>query len=254
MKKITDFLEQLGLNEVEAVLYEELLRQGSTTVKKLAEAVRINRVTAHFTIENLIKKGLVSQIKQGARRQIAAESPDHLNYFLEEKIKNTQQLKKDFPNFLKKIHNEIPPLKTKAPEVEVKYYKGKHGVQLLYEDVLKANEIRAYVNAMEVAKVFPNNMNQFIHTHHKRKNMYIWEVLNRAPKVEEYTRRMVKDRYFYKFNPPTINLSVVDYLIYDGKVAIVDIREDPTGLIIINKDFYDNAKALFDFVWKMLPD
>lgn len=254
MNKIDEYLKKLGLSEIEAKIYLGLLSHGPSTVKELAEYTDLNRVTTHFQVNNLINKGLAVQLKKTARRKIAAESPDKLIYLIEQQEKEILQLKYGFPDFLKTVNNGIPHSTSKDEDIEVKYYKGKTGVQLIYDDVLNANELRSYVNALEIAKVFPNNMNNFIKIHNARRDMKIWEIMNQSEKVESYAKSMGNNRYYYKFIPPTLNLSVVDYLIYDGKVAIVNIRENPTGMIIINKDYYENAKAIFNFVWSMLPD
>ncbi len=256
MKKIQDFLEQLGLNKVEAEIYYGLLNHGPSTVKHLAEHTGLNRVTTHFQINNLINKGLVIQIKKDARRQIVAEPPERLAYLIEQKEKGIKQLRDDFPDFIKSIQPAIPVSNTKDEEVEVKFYKGKQGCQLIYEDVLQAKELRTYVNSKEIASYFPDNANLFINNHNKRSDMFIWEIMNKSTIFDSksYANSMVKGRYFVKFIPPSLDLSVIDYMIYDGKVAIVNIKESPTGMIIINSDYYENAKAIFNFVWKMLPD
>lgn len=254
MKKISDYLEKLGLSRAEAEIYYSLLKHGPTTVMHIAEHTGFNRVTTHFHIESLIAKGLASQIKKETRRRILAEPPERLMYLIEQKENNLRTIKKDFVNFINTIHEDFPTARSLYEEIEVHYYKGKKGVQQVYNDVLRAKEMRSYVNAKEIAKVFPDNMKRFISTHQKRKDMMIWEILNKSSIVEEYARNMASGRYCYKFIPPLLNLSTIDHIIYDGKVAIINIRENPTGMIITNKDYYDNAKAIFDYVWNTLPD
>ena len=255
MKKTTDYLISLGLTKIEAIIYEGLLQTGPSTIKELSEFLRLKRITTHFNVESLIEKGLIVQTMQGARRKIMTEEPKKIKYILDRKERNIEQLKNDFPDIVKTLENSIPLTKPSSDKVEVKYYEGKNGLQLIYDDVLKANELRSYVNSKEIAKIFPNNVNLFITTHNKNKNMQIWEIMNKSSifSSTKYSMKMAKDRYFVKYVPETMNLSVVDYMIYDGKVAIVNIRENPTGLIIINKDYYENAKEIFNFVWKMLP-
>lgn len=252
MSKYDDFLFKLGLSEIEAKLYLSLVKHGPATIKDLAEHAGFNRVTTHFQINGLIGKGLVVQQKKAARRTVVAENPDRLEDLLKEKEESLQMLKKEFPEFVSSIKKNLPNSHARDDEIEVKFYKGKHGVRLIYKDALKAQELRAYVNANEIMEVFPENMHLFIDAHNKQKEMKIWEILNKSDGVEKYTQKMGPGRYFYKFVPKTINLSVVDYMIYDGKVAIVNIRENPTGMIIINKDYYENAKAIFNFVWEMI--
>jgi sugar-specific transcriptional regulator TrmB len=254
MKKVTDYLQELGLTEIEAKVYQGLLETGPTTVKELSEQIGIKRITTHFNVETLIRKGLVSQTVHGARRQILAEPPERLNYLIEQREKEILQIKDSFPDFLKTVSSSSHHSDSRDQEVEVKYYVGKPGVQSIYEDVLRANEVRAYVNSKEIAKVFPKNIELFVKTHNFRREMYIWEIMNKSSVATHYSGSMAKGRHFVKYVPETMNLSVVDYIIYDGKVAIINIKENPTGMIIINKDYYENAKEIFNFVWKMLPD
>jgi sugar-specific transcriptional regulator TrmB len=253
MKKITDYLEQLGLSKIEAQLYQGLLEMGKTTIMELANHIGMKRITAHFNIESLIKKGLVIQTMEGARRYIIAEPPERFGYLVEQKLEYVKHLQEKLPDIIQTIGSNFPKANV-SEDIEIKYYKGKDSVKVIYDEVLRAKEIRAYVNALEVAKIFPENMKIFIETHNKRKNMKIWEIMNKSPKAQDYAEQMAEGRYFYKFIPEYLDLSVVDYMIYDGKVAIVNIKERATGLIISNQDYYDNAKAIFDFVWKMLPD
>ncbi len=252
MKKVTDYLQELGLTEIEAEIYQGLLEIGPTTVKELSEHIGIKRITTHFNVESLINKGLVAQTMYGARRQITAEPPERLEYLIEKKEKEIFLLKNTFPEFITSIQHTLIKSKQQDKDVAIKYYQGKQGVQSVYNDVLKAKKLRAYVNATEISKVFPNNMELFIQTHNKRKDMYIWEIMDYSKNILDYANRMARGRYLYKFIPKSMNLSVVDYLIYDDKVAIVNIKENPTGLIISNKDYYENAKAIFNLVWEVL--
>jgi sugar-specific transcriptional regulator TrmB len=256
MIKISEYLKKLGLTEIETKLYLGLLTHGPSTIKDLAEYTGLNRVTTHFQVNNLISKGLANEQKRAARRQIVAESPEKLTYLIDQQEKNVSKLKEGFPDFLKTVSRGLPHSTSTDQEVEVKFYKGQQGVQLIYDDVLRCHELRAYVNANEIAKVFPDNVKLFMDAHNKREDMFVWEIMNK-PTVFDYTKYTVgmdKKRHFVKFVPGTIDLSIIDYMIYDDKVAIVNIRDNPTGLIIINKDYYENAKALFNFVWAMLPD
>ena len=52
------------MTEIEAKIYHEVLKVGPTTVQEVAQLIGINRVTAHFQINNLVKKGLVTQLMQ----------------------------------------------------------------------------------------------------------------------------------------------------------------------------------------------
>lgn len=250
MKKITDYLQELGLTQTEALLYEGLLEIGPTTVMELAERTSIKRITTHFNINNLIEKGLVAQTIQGTRRQIVAEPPERLEYLIEQQFDRVKNIQTKYPDFLNTI-STIHPQKSK--EVEVRYYEGQESVMHIYKEALRAKEFRAYVNPQKLHEVFTDNMSLFIETHKKRQDMYVWEIMENSPEARKYIKNMPKKRYYYKFIPERMSLSIIDYLMFDGKVAIVNLEKHTTGILISNEHYYNNAVALFKFVWQMLP-
>ncbi len=250
MKKITDYLKELGLTEIEAELYQGLLETGPTTVMGLSELTKIKRITVHFNVENLIKKGLVTQTIHGSRRQIMSEPPEKLKYLIEQKLDHLKNIQTKYPDFLNTIKSIHPQTRK---EVEIKYYEEMESVMHIYNEALKAKEFRAYVNTEKLHEVFTDNMNLFIKTHSKRHNMYVWEIMQTSPEAQRYISLMPKKRYYYKLIPEGMNLSIIDYMIFDGKVAIVNIEKYTTGILISNEHYYNNAKALFNFVWQMLP-
>ena len=253
MKKLQDYLLQLGLSELEAKLYEGLLELGPTTVQYLSNHVGVKRITTHFNVESLIQKGLVTETRSGTRRQIIAEQPERLGYLVEQKIESAKKLQEKLPDILDTIQTALPESKASG-SVEIKYYKGKQSVKLIYDESLKAKEFRAYVNCKQLSMVFPVNVDLFVKTHKERKEMRIWEIMEQSPESFDYANKMPKERYLCKFVPNGMNLSVIDYMMFDGKVAIVDLKEETSGMVIDNFNYYTSAKAIFEFVWQMLPD
>lgn len=140
MKKITDYLQELGLTELESLLYQGLLETGQTTIMELAEHTGIKRITVHFNIENLIKKGLVTQSIQGSRRHIKAEPPERLHYLIEQKDFNLENLKKNFSEVENSLKKLIPSHVAQS-NMEVKFFQGKKQIQRLYDEILKTKEL-----------------------------------------------------------------------------------------------------------------
>ena len=62
--------------------------------------------------------------------------------------------------------------------------------------------------------------------------------------------------HFSKTLPLDIKLTANDILIYDGKVAIINIgdKNDISGVVLQNKDYYNNSIQLFDLLWRLLPE
>jgi sugar-specific transcriptional regulator TrmB len=256
MKKITDYLQELGLTEIEAKVYQGLCEIGSTTVKNLSDHIGIKRITTHFNVENLITKGLIAQTVHGSRRQIIAEPPERLEYLIEQKEKNIARLKVDFPDFVKTLQLDLSKPKSHEQTVEVKYYTGKKEVQLIYNEVLtSAKEVRSYVKMDAVSEVFPENFELFSKKMKENPNLIMWEIVEKSKVAKESTDVFARnERYHFKIAHTSIRLSASDVMIYNNKVAMVNLSQHVSGVIIESKDFYEISKEIFDFVWRMTPE
>ena len=76
-------LEQLGLTEKEAKIYVALLEVGEATAQQLATKSGINRATTYVTLENLLKRGLASNITKKKKTYFIIESPQQILDFLD---------------------------------------------------------------------------------------------------------------------------------------------------------------------------
>jgi hypothetical protein len=45
----------------------------------------------------------------------------------------------------------------------------------------------------------------------------------------------------------------LDFIIFDGTVAIINTNDDVVGVVIKNDKFYENVRAIHKFVWDFLP-
>lgn len=256
MRNVNDYLKQLGLSEIETKLYLGLLETGSTTVMELANHLGIKRITAHFNIESLIKKGLVTETRKGARRQIVAEDPDRLKQFLEEKEEEIQQLKKTLPGMIEIISKNIPKAKT-VDDVEIRFYEGKKAVQGVYQETLKANEVYSFADLDKYYEVYPGTLEmweQSLHTNPQRK---VWDLLVDSPLSRKIGVEGGYERYYVKLLPKSDffkDFGFSDYIIFDNKVAIIHLdNNNPTATVIESKEIALSLKALHRSMWQLLP-
>lgn len=256
MNTIISYLEQLNLSDIEAKLYLTLLQLGPVSVRELASAIDIKRTTAYLYIDQLIEKGLVVKIVKGTKKLIAANDPkESLEFLTEKKLQTAKEIEKEFPNMLSSIATAFPPLET-VSESEIKSYKGILNARKIYEDALKAKELRAYIRIDKTEPLFPNNANVFSEAFEKNKNLKVWEIIynaeaSAAPSEESRSR---KGRYFYKYMPKSQKLSSEDILIFDGKVAVINFRGGKTSIVLQSPDLYNNFKEIFNFLWEVLEE
>lgn len=255
IENIEKFLsEKFELSKNEIDLYIALLKSGHSTILELSEFTGINRATTHINIENLTKKRLITQIKrgQGSRRSIVAEPPEKLHSLLQEKKSQIEEAEQQLPTIISGLF-DLKKNVSKKSGMEIRYYKDKNEVRFIYDEALKAKEFRAYLNCKKLMEFFPMNIAKFDDASKKRPNMSIWEIMQDSPEARAYAEMMTTSKFHCRLVPKNINLELMDYMIFDGKVAIVDLKENVlNGIVISNEDYYRNAKAIHKFIWQFL--
>jgi sugar-specific transcriptional regulator TrmB len=255
MEDIIKFLKKLELSDVEAKLYLTLLQHGPTSVRELAETINIKRTTTYFYIDQLIEKGLIIKMVKGSKKQVAANPPESLQHLVEKKVASAKQVEQTFPDILKSLTTTLPH-EDSNEGAEITYYKGKNGVRKIYEDVLRAKEQRSYVDISKIAEVFPENYHLFRDAFIQNPEIQMFEIIENSPESKIYLDNLNKYSgagYHYKLLPEDTRLTAQDILIYDGKVAIIHLKDSISGVVLKNTDLYNNFKILFDFIWKSLP-
>ncbi|HVA96469.1 MAG TPA: helix-turn-helix domain-containing protein [Candidatus Acidoferrales bacterium] len=249
--KIIDYLKQLDLSDVEAKLYLTLLQAGPTSVRDLAETIDIKRTTTYFYIDQLIEKGLILKLVKGSKKLVSAEEPENLKILVEEKLKKAKSVQKGFPAILNTLKSSLPQ-ETTNTDADIKYYKGKNGVKKIYVEALKAEELRSYVNVAEVAKAFPNNYLLLDRAYKSNPKINIFEICEESPITRERLK-LTNKNHSYKVLPEHMKLTSQDVLIYDNRVAIIDLKGATNGIVLHSLDLSKNFKLLFDFLWDVLP-
>jgi sugar-specific transcriptional regulator TrmB len=253
MKQIHDFLIDLGLSDAESKIYYKLLEMGQCSVTELAHSLNMNRVTAHFNIKSLIDKGLITHLKQGRSRELHAQPPDALQYLIEKRESDAKNLREAFSMMLPLMNKAKPSKEIANGKFDVRFFQGENGVRAIYREVLKSNELRSYVNISSISQMFPENPSLFPDAV-SSKHLTMWEIIEDSPKSREYLKTINPQKYFYKFFPPEWNISLFDYMIFDGKIAMIAGKQEISGILIDNAELYDNAKILFELMWKLLPE
>lgn len=249
--KIIDYLKNLDLSEIEAKLYLTLLETGPISVRELAATVDIKRTTTYFYIDKLVEKSLIIKIVKGSQKQVAANQPKgSLRSLVDEKLLTAKNAQVEFPDILKEIEVSLPQYKD-IGEAEIKYYKGKNGVKKIYEEALKAKELRSFVNLEELVSIFPENYKLFNDAFKNNPTMTMYEIAEDSPEARKRIDTS-NERHYYKLLPKNLKLTAQDIIIFDKNVAIIHFKASISGIVLRNADLYNNFKLLFDFIWKVM--
>lgn len=249
-KKVANFLlNQLGLDNNEAVTYLALLDLDAVSIRKVADHTGINRGTTHEIIKRLVNQGLVSVRTSGKREYYSAESPEKIYDIIRDKRKSllqTQELANDI----------VPKLLARAARPEgrpiVKYYEDNEGIVTILNDVLQTcgqlpqPEYYAYSSRplrQYLYRKFPTFTERRIKEGISVKVIAIGEGGDPAAISE---RKWLSE-------PPESNISSYT-LIYGNKVAQISISKDftPYGVVIEDVGAASMQKLLFENLWEHL--
>lgn len=253
-RRLIDYLERLGLCELEVKLYVALLETGPIAVRDLADFVRIKRTRSYMYINSLIDKGLIIKVVTNSHNQVMVNTPDFaLEKLVEDKVKSISSIQTDLSAVLHHLHSlSIPEDHSQA---EIKYYKGKAGVKRIYEEALRAQELRSYVNIADIEEVFPENFKLFDDAFKKNPKLTMFEIIEESPLAKEKSKVAIQNsRYHYKFFPNGKKITSTDIMIYDGNVSFINLKKAINGVVLRNIDLYNSFITLFDYMWDTLPD
>lgn len=251
-----DLFTSLGLSNNEAIVYEYLLKNGNSPAADIIKKTPLKRGVIYNTLEDLIKKDLVSEQrvssegKQGAKK-ISEFSPNHpqkLQEYLENEKKRISEVEKTLEA---NISTMVSDFNLASGKPGVKFYEGLEGIKKVLEDTLTSKEtIYAYSDIEAIVKHIDKINRDYAK---KREALQIKKkaILIDSPFARNYLKNYHKavtenkfiDHKLFPFN------SLMQ--IYDGKIAYVTLSEkNKIGVIIEDEHIYRMHKSLFEFAWK----
>ncbi len=245
-------LEKLGLDIYEARVYLALLELGPSLVTKISQKADINRTTTYDIVRRLIKYGLIRKASgEGAKMKYAAENPDKLVKFLENKKDLYKQRSEEAKALLPQL-NLLFKVKTRPV---IKFFEGDEGFKGIYEETLKSKEEILSVADFEMwdtddLREWGANYNR------KRSQLKIPERIlglktekgvkwmTSYPTTLKYTKyRWMPEGRFPAFNSE-IN-------IFDDKLMIALLKKpNRMGILIQSVELTNILKAVFEMAWE----
>lgn len=238
-------LTKLGLTDSEARVYLSMLKLGEHGVQQIARESKISRTAAYEIVKALQKKGLVSEITRGKKNVFAAEDPEKLEAYFEQRIQD--------------IHTELDTLRRITPELRVmqgggdksrvRFFTGEEGLKALYRDV----ELVAPRELHEISNI--DAVYQFLDG----------KTLENARTVIDYDRTRVKmlhrgqprhhsKNVHLKRHPESAGDFQGDIWIYANRIAYINFVTRLEVVIVDNQIFADTMRAMFMAAWNAAED
>lgn len=238
------YLQDIGLNEKESILYLALLAVDNSSVLDLSKKTGLNRSTTYVVLESLSKKGLVSETTVGKKTHYQAEPPERLETYVEQrKILLEEQAKK-----LKDIIPQIKSVQREGGEKPiVKYFEGKEGIISALEGHFKSTdeggESYSIYSKDLLNQIFRQSEKDKFKTIRKGKKIYSKAIYNYEQGNLDDEPDTSRLRFDSKKYPITCDIGI-----YKDEVRISTLSKTISAIVIKNSDLAETLKSLINYI------
>ncbi len=232
-------LENLGLNEKEAIVYVACLRYPALGIAELAKHSGIQRTYLYDLTEKLVDKGFLVQTKRDDKKVFSAVSP--------RAVLRTEQEK------LKSFHELVPELealadkKNKRPEI-IYYEGGRELARMMEGSVMRGGECLIFCDEMFYAK--DNGQYQKKNVGQRLKSGTRCRVLSALTNAALDSQKSDdKEARITRMLPRDLFEPKVLVAMYRDKTLVANHVKN-FGFVVEDEEFADTLKTIFELIWK----
>ena len=131
-------LNNLGLEDIEAIIYLYLLEHGPRTHLELSRETNIDRSKIYRDVERLKSKKLLEESNNARGQKLRAANPQNLELLIHEKEQEIKIQKDNLPDILREL-TSLPS--DEQINIEIKHYRGTDGLkQMLWNHMAAKKE------------------------------------------------------------------------------------------------------------------
>jgi sugar-specific transcriptional regulator TrmB len=242
---------EIDISENAHQIYIQLLENGPTSARVLAENIGLPRPTTYDALKSLIQKGLVIERKENNKKIFQLDDVKNLPRLINGKIDALDEAKKDFEKMLPQLMK-----KTTSIEPKIKFYSGVEGVRQVMNDMLWYHDIDtcAMWAVSEILDYLGKDFTVNLNRRRIRQKIYtraIWPT-DKKVDIKRHPYLGTGPEFYREIRiaPPNISWDM-SYWIYADKVAFISSRKETFGFVIHSRDFARLIKTQFELVWKI---
>lgn len=243
--------ENLGLSEISEKVFYELLKNGPTSAKVLANRMNIPRPSIYDHIRRLQSRGLVTEKNVDNKKVFLIEDIDNIDESLGLHIQSLQEERSKFKSILKDSASKLGFI-----EPTIKFYSGKDGVKNVLNHIMTNRNIETelFWPMGDMLKVLGPEYLEDLNRRRIERNIFlraIWPTNNRIDTKkypylsgdEEHLREL-------RFAPKGMTWNM-GYWMYENRVAFLSSEKEGFGFVIHSKEFAQMMKLQFEQMWKV---
>lgn len=258
MSDIHNILGKIGLSPNEMRIFEYLIRHGNSTASSVALGVNMIRTQIYVVVESLKKKGLVSEIEERGVKKYTSVDHASLVAYVANKKNEYQTLQKT----LEQAASEFNSLRLDTKQkTKVSFFEGVEGIKqinsVIRRDVQKQKQPYAFrvvfsVDRME--SILPGwiERNDHIYVEPFMTKYAIISQTKFLPSFIAQVKHNKQDRFHYRLWPIEQTEFPTDTLQWFNKIAYLDMRDHPSGVIIENEAITETFSMWFKLMWQSL--
>ena len=242
--------QDLGLSDNAHRVYLQLIENGTSSARMLAENLNIPRPSVYDNLKLLIQKGLVIERDEGNKKLFQVDDLKNLPRLLDAKIDSLQEERGELEQNLPKLLKQ-----TEAIEPKIKFYSGVEGVRQVLNDMLWYKDIDT-VALWPISEMVELLGKEYMADMNRRR---IRRKLSTRGIWPEDKKLDLKDHPFLgvgkgflreiRIAPKDMTWNM-SYWAYADKVAFISSRKETFGFVIHSRDFAEMIKAQFEVIWK----
>jgi sugar-specific transcriptional regulator TrmB len=232
-------LEEIGLNDKEARVYIATLELGQGSAADIAKKSGVNRATTYFTLENLMKLGLVSASNEEKVQTFSPEDPAQLENIITKQQQELEVKKQSLKGLVEEL-SSINSASVKKPIV--KYYLGKEGIMRMAKssfDFTKDETMWLAFSKDNLHKLLTLEENSKLIDKRNVDKTKLKAIYNSASYTIESSQNNLRIKLSEKDYPMPGDVAV-----YKDRIRLTSYN-DKIGIIIENKDIAETIKSVF---------
>lgn len=248
MSKIGNFLEKIGLNEKEKLIYLAGLKLGPARAAYLSRRTGLTRQHTYDILKSLEQQGFVSRLGKEYGQRFIMEEPANLGNMLERKKNQIEKTKNELKMLLPEFESFY---NSKGIVPKVKFFEEIEGIKEIFEDMLACRSKKhfyfgSFADLMNL--IGKNYIDEWIE---RRIKKGINSKAVRIKKKEIIEEIYTEEKFFLRelrYAPDNFNISQT-IVLYDNKVAIISSAEECVGFLVESNEFFTTMENVFNLLW-----
>lgn len=249
-------LQKIGLSEKDSQVYLACLELGTQPASVIARKAGLKRPTTYLILEELLKKGLVSEYTGSNVKYFTAVSPEYLLNYVEKQRRELTSHQRELEQFLPQFISLSNPYSLNP---KVRFYEGMAGIEKVMNDTLTSTEKLRCYSTMDAWFARPDTKEYIMWYSKQRaeKKIPIHSINTDTPVSRKYieqdypAERVDNELSHFRWLPKDIQVFSNEINIYDNKVSIACLgKNELLGIIIESESIAQTQKSIFEVAWR----